>query len=126
MTGVHVIYRIGFQLAQALSDLSHSRCDQVTTQYHNYRIPVRTTSCGTHNVRHIAVPDSCHLRQHDYSIGKSAEVTRIIERLRAGEPAVQIARQTGAIAGPGPGPLPLPGPAEGGGAASGASEEGST
>jgi hypothetical protein len=53
-------------------------------------------------------------------------VTRIIERLRAGEPAVQIARQTGAIAGPGPGPLPLPSPAEGGGAASGAPEEGTT
>ena len=57
---------------------------------------------------------------------ESGEVTRIIERLRAGEPAVQIARQTGAIAGPGPGPLPLPSPAEGGGAASGAPEEGTT
>jgi hypothetical protein len=50
---------------------------------------------------------------------ESAEVTRIIERLRAGEPPVAIARQTGAIADSGPGPLALPGPAQGGGAASG-------
>jgi hypothetical protein len=57
---------------------------------------------------------------------ESAEVTRIIERLRAGEPAVQIAREAGAIAGPRPGPLPMPGPAEGSGAASGAPEEGTT
>jgi hypothetical protein len=34
---------------------------------------------------------------------ESDEVTAIIERLRAGESALQIARQTGAIAGPGPG-----------------------
>jgi hypothetical protein len=46
--------------------------------------------------------------------------------MRAGEPAVAIAQETGAIAGPGPGPLPLPGPAEGSGAASGAPEEGTT
>jgi hypothetical protein len=43
---------------------------------------------------------------------ESAEVTRIIERLRAGESAVAIARQTGAIAGPGPGPLPPPSPGQ--------------
>jgi hypothetical protein len=43
---------------------------------------------------------------------ESAEVTRIIERLRAGESAVAIARQTGAIAWPGPGPLPLPSPGQ--------------
>ncbi len=51
-------------------------------------------------------------------------MTGIIERLRAGESPVAIARQTGAIAEPGP--LPLPGPAEGGGAASGEPEEGTT
>ena len=38
--------------------------------------------------------------------------------------ALQIARQTGAIAGPGPGPLPPPAPAESGGAASGEPEQG--
>ena len=55
---------------------------------------------------------------------ESDEVTAVIERLRAGEPALQIARQTGAIAGPGPGPLPPPAPAESGGAASGEPEQG--
>jgi hypothetical protein len=39
---------------------------------------------------------------------ESPEVTRIIERMRAGEDPVQIARQTGAIAGAGPHPLPGP------------------
>ena len=57
---------------------------------------------------------------------ESAEVTRIIERLRAGEPPAAIARQTGAITEPGPGPLPLPGPAEGVAAASGEPGEGTT
>ena len=57
---------------------------------------------------------------------ESAEVTRIIERLRTGESPVAIARQTGAIAEPGPGPLPLPGPVEGGGAASGEPGQGTT
>jgi hypothetical protein len=42
---------------------------------------------------------------------ESGDVTRVIERMRAGEPPVAIARETGALAGPGPGPLPLPGPA---------------
>ena len=36
---------------------------------------------------------------------ESAAVTSIIERMRAGESAVAIARQTGAIRGPGPGEL---------------------
>jgi len=43
---------------------------------------------------------------------ESTEVTQIIERMRAGEPPVEIARQTGAIARPGSGPLPPPSPAE--------------
>ena len=51
-------------------------------------------------------------------------MTAIIERMRAGEPTLQIARQTGAIAGPGPGPSPPPAPAESGGAASGELEKG--
>jgi hypothetical protein len=57
---------------------------------------------------------------------ESGEVTRIIERLRAGESPVAIARQTGAIAERGPGPLPPPGPDECGGAASSEPEEGPT
>ena len=36
---------------------------------------------------------------------ESAAVTSIIERMRAGEPAVAIARQTGALREPGPGEL---------------------
>jgi|tagenome__1003787_1003787.scaffolds.fasta_scaffold20908983_3 hypothetical protein len=40
---------------------------------------------------------------------ESAEVTRIIQRLRAGESPVTIARQTGAFAQPIPNPLVLPG-----------------
>jgi hypothetical protein len=36
---------------------------------------------------------------------ESADVTSIIERMRAGEPPVEIARQTGAIREPGPGEL---------------------
>jgi len=36
---------------------------------------------------------------------ESADVTSIIERMRAGEPAVEIARQTGAIREPAPGEL---------------------
>jgi hypothetical protein len=57
---------------------------------------------------------------------QSPAVAAIIERLRAGEPPVEIARQTGAIAGPGPGSLPPPGPAGSGGAASGEREDGTT
>jgi hypothetical protein len=57
---------------------------------------------------------------------ESAEVTRIIERLQAGESPVAIARPTGAIAGPDPGPLPLPGAGEDGGAASGEPRDGTT
>jgi hypothetical protein len=39
---------------------------------------------------------------------ESAEVTTIIERLRAGESPMEIARQNGAIRGTGHGPLALP------------------
>jgi hypothetical protein len=44
---------------------------------------------------------------------ESADVTLIIERLRAGEPPLTIARDSGAISEPGPRPFPLPGPAQG-------------
>lgn len=42
---------------------------------------------------------------------ESAEVTRIIEQMRAAESAASIASRTGAITGPGQGPLPAPGDA---------------
>jgi hypothetical protein len=43
---------------------------------------------------------------------ESADVTSIIERMRAGESPVAIARQTGALNEPGPGPLLRPGSGE--------------
>ena len=55
---------------------------------------------------------------------ESADVTRIIERMRAGESLVAIARETGSLREPAAAPLPLPGSAQGGGAASGEPEEG--
>jgi hypothetical protein len=53
---------------------------------------------------------------------ESAEVTRIIGRLRAGEPPVAIARESGAVREPGSGP----GPARDGWTGPGESEEGTT
>ena len=53
---------------------------------------------------------------------ESDDVTRIIERLRAGESPVAIARETGALREPGTGPLPLPCPARGRPAPGGAAE----
>lgn len=46
---------------------------------------------------HSRLPSHRHPRQHGYLIGKSGDATRIIERMRAGESPVAIARETGAL-----------------------------
>jgi hypothetical protein len=46
---------------------------------------------------HTCLPSHRHPWQHGYLIGNSGDVTRVIERLRAGESPVAIARETGAL-----------------------------